>query len=443
MAMVIAITAIAPLHVAGEPTEPYMQEFILTAYYSPLPDQCCYVLGGERADKIMNGEGRAGADGTPVYPGMIAAPASYPFGTRVDLPGIGVVAVHDRGGAITELPGGPHRLDVWVGFGEEGLARALAFGVQRMQARVYPVGSAQPQEHVDLDALPAPAERLQDYFVADSGLLDVRVKRGDRGLSVLLLQEKLRALGHDAPPSGEFDAQTEAALRGFQRDMGLHEPSDSLTPATAAWVLAASVTEPTPRIDHVREGSPRSDISEAQRVLRYLGYYHGRTTGSYDDNLAAAILRFQQNAGIVGGPDQPGAGIIGPLTFKTIAHSWFKKAVADRAERYLLFKRVAERLTGKGVLPARFLSDGSTGDDVRLVQGLLAERGLFPADKINGVFGPQTKDAVLKFQLKHGLVLKGSDTGAGNIGPATLRALRVEEMTEAYRAVRGGGWGVL
>jgi 3D (Asp-Asp-Asp) domain-containing protein len=117
--------------IAAEAQGPREQDFIITAYYSPEPDQCCYVKGSYAADVVLNGEGTHGADGTEVMPGMAAAPKTYAFGTTIVLPGIGTVRVHDRGGAINELPDGPHRLDLWVGKGEEGLARALAFGVQR------------------------------------------------------------------------------------------------------------------------------------------------------------------------------------------------------------------------------------------------------------------------------------------------------------------------
>ncbi|MDO8468347.1 MAG: 3D domain-containing protein [Candidatus Peribacter sp.] len=143
--LIAALALVAPVMAAGVSRDlPREQDFILTAYYSPLPGQCCYVKGGYRADKVLNGEGTNGADGTEVYPGMIAAPSSYAFGTVVALPGIGRFAVHDRGGAIVELDGA-HRLDIWVGYGEEGLARALAFGVRRVRGTVYEVGGFQPK----------------------------------------------------------------------------------------------------------------------------------------------------------------------------------------------------------------------------------------------------------------------------------------------------------
>src|SRR3989338_7224095 len=103
------------------------QEFLVTAYYSPLPDQTRYYLGSYEADIAFNGRGIAVNDGTAVYPGMIAAPPEYAFGTRIALPDVGVVGtVHDRGGRIVVEGNGVHRIDLWMGRGEEGLARALA-----------------------------------------------------------------------------------------------------------------------------------------------------------------------------------------------------------------------------------------------------------------------------------------------------------------------------
>ena len=139
--------------------QPFEQDFIVTAYYSPVPKQCGYVMGDLNSDIVLNGEGIRGADTTRVYPGMVAAPSTYPFGTRLVLPGIGTVTVHDRGGAIKEL-GDAHRLDIWVGTGEEGLARALKFGVRHIHAVVYPPKSAQPEESLDLLSLKAPPKVL-------------------------------------------------------------------------------------------------------------------------------------------------------------------------------------------------------------------------------------------------------------------------------------------
>ena len=78
------------------------REFVVTAYYSPMPNQSFYLRGNYEAEKRLNGNGTHGASGKPVFTGMLAAPSSYSFGTRIDFDGLGVAIVEDRGGAIVE-----------------------------------------------------------------------------------------------------------------------------------------------------------------------------------------------------------------------------------------------------------------------------------------------------------------------------------------------------
>lgn len=420
------------------------QDFIITAYYSPLPDQCCYVRGSEEADKILNGQGSSGADGTPVYAGMAAAPASYGFGTRIALPGIGVVTVHDRGGAIEEQADG-HRLDLWVGYGEEGLARALAFGVQRVRGTVHSPGSEQPRERIVLDRLESPFERLRPFLVLDHGLLDARPRAGQIGLSVAMLQEHLRDLGYFSHGvTGKFGSVTQEALSNFLRDMGIAGLGDALTERAAASLVAALHRKdqdvPVAMIDPT---SSTDDIAGAQRLLRFLGLYRGRTDGRYTDTFHDAIVAFQKSQGLVASRESPGAGRIGPLTRGRLEIAWRRTVVAKSAQRLLLLRRTVALLEERRRLVEGFLWVGHAGPDVRVYQELLAERGFFPKDRINGVFGPLTHEATIHYQLAMGLIEDTADTGAGIVGPQTLRQLRREEVEEAYRMVRSYGLSVL
>lgn len=446
-ALVTLLAFCAPTNVAGiDPTVPYEQEFVLTAYYSPLPGQCCYVRGGYEADKILNGEGRVAADGTAVYAGMLAAPPSYAFGTRIALPGLGTLTVHDRGGAIQVLGNSSHRLDVWVGSGEEGLARALFFGVQRIRGTVYPLGSRQPGDDFDLAQLPAPPERLSPFGVQTENLLALSPRLGDRNLSATILQDHLRAAGYfHRASSGTFGLETQEALQNFIRDFALNEPSDRLTTRTAAFLLAASRRSGAelPIDGIVEKGGSRATIARAQRILRFLGYYEGRTDGVYSLALHGAILVFQQEKGLVGTAIDPGAGRIGPLTRRALQSHWNRRLVAMRADKYLTVHAVEQELLDRGETLDMFLAEGHSGPRVRLLQHLLAERGHFPEEKINGNFGARTKSAVLDYQMALGIVGSASDDGAGSVGPETLQAFKREERAEAYRTVRAQGWNAL
>ena len=115
--------------------------FIATAYYSPTPDQAKYYTGTYAGDLSLNGGNSKASDGTPVYVGMVAAPRNYAFGTKINLDGIGVVSVHDRGGAIGSGDG-YDRIDIWMGYGDEGLARTLAWGRREITGTIVDNGTS-------------------------------------------------------------------------------------------------------------------------------------------------------------------------------------------------------------------------------------------------------------------------------------------------------------
>jgi peptidoglycan hydrolase-like protein with peptidoglycan-binding domain/3D (Asp-Asp-Asp) domain-containing protein len=404
------------------------------------------VRGGYEADKVLNGEGVRTADETDVHAGVAAAPTSYPFGTVVSLPGIGNFTVRDRGGAIRELEGGIHRLDLWVGEGEEGLARALAFGVQRVHGTVYPAGGTQPSESFALETLPVAIDRLEAYEVSGGNLLAVHPKIGDRSLSVEMLQESLRDAGYFAHGvTGFFGATTQESLHAFNEAYWLSsEPADRLSDRSAATLVAAvrraGAVSP---VEEVSAWSAASAVRAAQRTLRFFGLYRGRTSGEYDATLVAAILKFQQMKNLVGTADDPGAGRIGPLTKASMTAAWNRRIVTAIAERLLVLHRMEGILGQRGRSIDRFLAEGDSGDQVMLLQRLLADRGYFPPEEINGHFGPLTKSAVTAYQMEEGIIADASEEGAGSIGPQTLQSLRSSEQLALYRLVRSEGWDVL
>ncbi len=443
------LAILAPYHALSNPTErsePYQQEFLITAYYSPLPGQCCYVMGGFIADTILNGEGHTASDGTAVYPGMIAAPGSYAFGTSVSLPGLGTFTVHDRGGAIVELGSGTHRLDVWAGYGEEGLARALAFGLKRMKGTVYPVTVSQPETSVDLSLLPAPVDELKTYFVEEDNFLALRPKEGERGLSVLLLQEYLHELGYmKKNPTGFFGPETKAAFETFLEDFLVSAPNNELSERAAAYVLGAKkrLAARMPLPQTIDQDASLGSIAEAQRLLRFLGYYRGRTDGKYGDDLFTAILTFQQKHKLVGTAEDNGAGRIGPITSRVLRAEWNRAIVGAHAERYLDVYSIERKISERGQRIDRFLGEGYTGKQVRLLQHELAALGFFPASEINGSFGPLTAESVKQYQLSRRIISSIHDEAAGYVGPETLRNLRKDQRTILYRLVRAEGWKAL
>lgn len=239
--------------------------FKVTAYYSPLPDQKFYLRGNYEDEKKLNGNGIAGASGRKVFPGMIAAPKTYAFGTKIELDGLGIGTVADRGGAIVKAgeKGQEYdRLDVWMGYGDEGLARALKWGVRVVDGEV-----------------------LKDDNAADS-------------INVEALKVSL--------PSPQMT--TKAAI--------LSKENKEFISTVESMTSEGELVNSFPGYMGSDESGAKVRILQA--ALKRLGYYTGNVTGTYDDNTIMSVLQFQLQYRILETEDAHAAGYFGVETRKIL-----------------------------------------------------------------------------------------------------------------------------
>ena len=315
------------------------QEFLVTAYYSPLPNQQHYYLGSYDEDIAFNGQGIAGTDGTNVYPGMIAAPPEYPFGTRIELPDIGAVGtVHDRGGRIVAGENGAHHIDLWMGAGEEGLARALEWGARKITGKIYaPDHEGKPAESFNLAKFPAPASalvRIPSNPIALLGIEDPTY--GDTDSAVAAIQYALQKLSYlDHEITGTFGDATRDALKLFQRDSGLpvngdHADEQTRVALTAHRNIAEELGIPLPGEEILLRGKDGKAVRVLQRVLSLLGKYQGENDGVYDANVMHVVYQFQVDHDIVRSLGDPGAGMVGPQTRRALLTAWREHRVEKR-----------------------------------------------------------------------------------------------------------------
>ncbi len=335
--------------IAEEITYPYTQTFTISAYYSPLPDQEYYYMGSYEAEITMNGSGVNSADGTPVYPGMIAAPSNYEFGTKMYIPGIGVVAVHDRGGAIVnagERNQNYDRLDVWMGYGDEGLERALNWGKRDVEVTVYGIDDTIAEE-VYLEGY-TEAEKIVKNVILAPQLFSSDLWYGTESDDIVRLQEYLAILGYyNEEITGYYGDDTWEAVFGFQVDQGILDSEWDLgaghfgvsTRRCMDEALAdVEIEKELEQIDFLREGLAKiqeyTDLSEdpvyftnslslgdsgddvyaLQVELQNLGYFLIEPTGYYGEVTEHAVFKLQQKWGLVETMDDEGAGVAGPKT---------------------------------------------------------------------------------------------------------------------------------
>jgi peptidoglycan hydrolase-like protein with peptidoglycan-binding domain len=227
--------------------------------------------------------------------------------------------------------------------------------------------------------------------------------------------------------------------------MRIAEPDDRLTENSSAYIEAAYVRaearEPIAR--PVDQGSAPSRIAEAQRIMRFLGYYRGRTNGLYDKKFQDAVLAFQKIAGIVASAADTGAGRIGPKTRDRLVLVWRRKHAQMGAERLLAMRKIDRLIADRGLELERFLSAGDRGTEVRALQKFLADKHYLAAEDVTGTFGGRTREALIAYQRDSGIIKEVSDAGAGFAGPATLAKFRSEMRKTLIKVVREKGWDAI
>ena len=124
-----------------EETNFWYKTFIVTAYYSPLPNQKRYITWSYSWDKIRNWEWKITASWKGVFPWLLAAPRNYDFWTKIYFDSIWVWIVEDRWSAIVnsgERWYKHDRIDIWTWYWDEWLQRAINWWKRQVKWKIVP-----------------------------------------------------------------------------------------------------------------------------------------------------------------------------------------------------------------------------------------------------------------------------------------------------------------
>jgi peptidoglycan hydrolase-like protein with peptidoglycan-binding domain len=211
------------------------------------------------------------------------------------------------------------------------------------------------------------------------------LKTGVQGPAVASVQ---RALGVAA--DGVYGPHTAAAVRAYQEAHGL--TVDGIVGPQTWGSLGLGSTTATTASTH---GSGKGSVADVQRALGV------PADGVFGPQTASAVRHFQRAHGLTVD------GVVGPATAQALGIS-APSGLLREAGRF--HHSHAHASSGDGGGGAQNTHSGSSSvSDVQRALGI-------PAD---GVFGPQTADAVKQFQRSHGL------TADGVVGPATAQALHI------------------
>ena len=144
----------------------------------------------------------------------------------------------------------------------------------------------------------------------------VTLKKGQHGRSVEVLQDKLISLGlmtkaQKNTGPGIFGPRTEAAVKNFQRGVGI-KPSGELGPTTRGMMNQILSGD-------VKKGAEGGIVRHIQEKLVRLGYMTRAQVntgpGIFGSKTDAALKRFQSQHGLAGD------GVFGPKTFKALRNA--------------------------------------------------------------------------------------------------------------------------
>lgn len=247
------------------------------------------------------------------------------------------------------------------------------------------------------------------------------LRRGDQGEDVRAVQKMVRRIARNFPaipvvqvsPAGVFNGETDAAVRAFQRVMGL--TSDGIV-GSNTWYRMLSVFNAVKRLNELdsegispadletvfalplRLGDRGYDVMVIQSYLDFIATRHGEIPYLYVDGIFGpmtdrAVRAFQEAYGL------KADGVVGQETFNRLVSAYSEiYRTLPPAERTLIFPNYA-------------FSQGDTGENVRLIQILLDEAAqknpaLQPL-AADGTYGAATTAAVRDFQRAMGLIVSG------------------------------------
>jgi cell wall-associated NlpC family hydrolase len=156
---------------------------------------------------------------------------------------------------------------------------------------------------------------------------DTTLKKGMNHSDVASLQEKLNILGYfeDEEYTTYFGGQTEAALKAFQKDVGIKQDGVAGKETFKLLTIKIKQNEILPEnFVPIKAGATGDKVSDIQKKLKNLNMYKAEINSKYDQNTITAVLNFQKANGL------PQTGAVDSATLVKLNTAYSSKT-ADRA----------------------------------------------------------------------------------------------------------------
>lgn len=360
------------------------KEFVISTYYSPIPDQEFYHMWSYRAEIKMNWKWTHWASWREVFLWMVAAPPSYPFWTKIYLEWLWVVEVADRWCAIVESWRAPciwpsynsDRLDIWVWHSDERLARAMTFWKQTI--KWYILSDSDTPVSLNLDGIPAPLSAIERFRV---------------------------------------------------------RPPKSWTTTNA--ILASSTSVNLNKIHKLRvspEYSKSNDVKYLQEILKDFDRYNWKIDGEFN-SVKDVFIKYQVDTGLISGYTSSEAGYFWPKTLAQInidySNYLSKKQELDKKKQEVeknidaVTKNINNHINSIPNLWVWY-----NRKEVFDLQDILKALWYYEW-KSNWNFWTETTAALINYQLDKWIIKTGKEADAGYFWPKTRESMK-DDLRKIY-----------
>jgi len=465
--------------------------FVVTAYYSPLPNQKSYLTWNYEAEIRLNWQWIAWASWKKVFSGMLAWPKTYSFWTKIYLEGLGIWEISDRWGAIVSAWNRWYthdRLDIWVGYWDEWLQRALYWWKRTVKWSIIDSNS---KVNLDYTSMPSPnwtttwLKPKEDVFSYslwvwsdNAKIKKLKLFLKDLGLYNWVINwiynDEIISIIYNFQIDNEILSSVSDSWAGYWGNITrdkfkkayLNWEFDKVEELISEKIIEIKVEETKKeekiKVDEIIENKIISEknnqlsifenvlswaenTKKLQEILKELSLYNWEITGDYSD-IVDSIYNFQLSENIIKSKNDIWAWNFWPKTRYTLKQKYLdykQKLLEEEALRVEEEKRKQEleekyREIEKSIIETvesktkdlLWIKFWEVSPRVRNLQLTLKDLGYFN-EKDTAIYWNKTKESLAIFQLENDLIDNIDSQYAWVLWERTLSAIK-DKLEEKY-----------
>lgn len=342
-----------------------LKKFIITAYYSPLPNQSIYLRWNYKDEVILNWAWIRWASGKWVYPGMLAAPKSYSFWTKIYLSWVWIWTVDDRWWAIVGSGSRGYdwdRIDIWMWYWEEWLKRALTWWKRTVYGKIVNENEVKNKDTIDIEKFKIWKVSLPKVTPVNS-IVPENIWKNSSTEDLKKAQEIFAKLGFynwdidwkynkiliDA--IADFQISSDLLQSSFDKSAGTYWPKTKakLKEKYSAYLKNQEIVKVqeakkqkeialyedktrkivdnfwTPKINEVG-----NHVRNLQKTMKALGYFEEKETAIFWPKTKESVINYQLKNWIIKSKNDTNAGIIWEKTQKSLQNDLIKYLISNK-----------------------------------------------------------------------------------------------------------------